>query len=315
MRQIPSNICLPIATHHYFTSPLPSPSAASSSAGHFCFHPPLQHTATFLYLLCCFHYYRPDLNNAQPASTPLPPMPDFHPSAPPCHRCLSPQSQPQSNPSLQPPPSSPTTTAATDRQPPPSLPQQPPSPLPLFPATAVCPQPQPTAGHTYQPLLPPATGRCLLFPVASSPQPRSPLPFLPSPLCRSRLWRTCSCRQPALFSSLAATATHCCSRPSSPLPSSSIAVGPLPLKHQQRHHYLVVPHLLGAPHDAAASSLAATALAAVAASNRAPCRCTSLLPSLPLLAAPCSSPGCRSNRCPSLPTPPLATTAAPIISN
>ncbi|RWW84193.1 hypothetical protein BHE74_00007201 [Ensete ventricosum] len=32
-------------------------------------------------------------------------------------------------------------------------PQQSPSPLPLFPTTAVCPQPQPTAGHTYQPSL------------------------------------------------------------------------------------------------------------------------------------------------------------------
>ncbi|RZS00105.1 hypothetical protein BHM03_00029756 [Ensete ventricosum] len=34
------NICLPIATHHCFTSPLPSPLAASSSAGHLCSSPP-----------------------------------------------------------------------------------------------------------------------------------------------------------------------------------------------------------------------------------------------------------------------------------
>ncbi|RWW78643.1 hypothetical protein BHE74_00013131 [Ensete ventricosum] len=47
--------------------------------------------------------------------------------------------------------------------------------------------------------------------------------------------------------------------------------------------------------------------------NRAPCRCISLLPSLHLLtaAAPCSSLGCRNNRCPSQLPPPLATTTAP----
>ncbi|RZS10115.1 hypothetical protein BHM03_00041301 [Ensete ventricosum] len=46
-------------------------------------------------------------------------------------------------------------------------------------------------------------------------------------------------------------------------------------------------------------------LAAAAASNRALCRCRALLPLLHLLAAPvappCSSTGCRSNRCPSPP--------------
>ncbi|RRT44521.1 hypothetical protein B296_00038650 [Ensete ventricosum] len=95
--------------------------------------------------------------------------------------------------------------------------------------------------------------------------------------------RTCSCRWPTLFSSPAAAATRCCSQPSPPLPSSSIAAGPLPLKHQQWCHYLAAPHLLDAPHDAATSSLATTALAATAASNRASCRCTSLLPLLPPL--------------------------------
>ncbi|RRT77759.1 hypothetical protein B296_00027262 [Ensete ventricosum] len=40
---------------------------------------------------------------------------------------------------------------------------------------------------------------------------------------------------------------------------------------------------VGAPHDVVASSLAAAALAAAVASNRAPCRCTSLLPPLHLL--------------------------------
>ncbi|RRT33951.1 hypothetical protein B296_00045739 [Ensete ventricosum] len=87
--------------------------------------------------------------------------------------------------------------------------------------------------------------------------------------------------------------------------------------------YIVVrDNLLGAPHDVAASSLVVAALAAVAASNCTPCCCTSLLPPctsllplLPLLAAPCSSPDYCSNRCPSLLTPPFATTAAPIISN
>ncbi|RWW56255.1 hypothetical protein BHE74_00037045 [Ensete ventricosum] len=57
--------------------------------------------------------------------------------------------------------------------------------------------------------------------------------------------------------------------PSSPLPSSSIAVGPLTLKHQQRRCYLVAPHLLGAPHDAVASSLAVATLVAATACNRA----------------------------------------------
>ncbi|RRT38965.1 hypothetical protein B296_00009147 [Ensete ventricosum] len=113
-----------------------------------------------------------------------------------------------------------------------------------------------------------------------------------SSLCGSRLYRTCSCRQPALFSSPAAVATRYCSRPSSLLPSSSIVVGPLPLKHQQRCYYLVAPHLLGAPHDAAASSLATVALVAAAASNRTPCRCTSLLPPLYLLTTT-TSPTCR----------------------
>ncbi|RZR86753.1 hypothetical protein BHM03_00013998 [Ensete ventricosum] len=103
--------------------------------------------------------------------------------------------------------------------------------------------------------------------------------------------------------------------PSSPLHSSSIAVGPLPLKHQQQRRYLAALHLLGAPHDAAASSPAVATLTTTTSSNHAPYRCTSLLPPLPLLAAPCSSPGCRSNRCPSLSLPPLATTAAPTISN
>ncbi|RWW60778.1 hypothetical protein BHE74_00032197 [Ensete ventricosum] len=46
-------------------------------------HPPLQHTAAFPCLLRYFHYHRPDLNNAQPASMLLPPLPYFHPSAPP----------------------------------------------------------------------------------------------------------------------------------------------------------------------------------------------------------------------------------------
>ncbi|RWW71352.1 hypothetical protein BHE74_00020905 [Ensete ventricosum] len=217
-------------------------------------------------------------------STLLPPIATVPVVAPPCHRCLSP---PQSNPSLQPPPSSPATAVATYRQPPPSLPQQSPSPLPLFLVVAVS-KPSSTATS-----------------ISSAFSSR----------CRSRLSCTCSYRWPALFSSLAASATRCCSQLSSPLPSSSIAAGPLPLKHQQRRRYLAAPHLLGAPHDAVASSLAAAALAAVAASNRALCRCTSLLPPLSLLAAPCSSLGCRSNSCPSLPTPPLATTAAPIISN
>ncbi|RWW21340.1 hypothetical protein GW17_00014514 [Ensete ventricosum] len=62
-------------------------------------------------------------------------------------------------------------------------------------------------------------------------------------------------------------------------PSSSIAAGPLALKHQQRRRYLAAPQLLGAPHDVIASSLAAAA----ATSNRAPYRCTSLLPPPPLL--------------------------------
>ncbi|RWW40334.1 hypothetical protein BHE74_00054258 [Ensete ventricosum] len=65
-----------------------------------------------------------------------------------------------------------------------------------------------------------------------------------SSLYRSRLCRTYSYRRSALFSSPAAAATRCCSRPSSPLPSSSIAAGPLPLKHQQRRRYLTAPHLL-----------------------------------------------------------------------
>ncbi|RWV89639.1 hypothetical protein GW17_00048205 [Ensete ventricosum] len=57
--------------------------------------------------------------------------------------------------------------------------------------------------------------------------------------------------------------------PSSPLPSSSIVVGPLTLKHQQRHCYLVAPHLLDAPHDAVASSLVVATLVAATACNRA----------------------------------------------
>ncbi|RWW17202.1 hypothetical protein GW17_00018880 [Ensete ventricosum] len=97
-------------------------------------------------------------------------------------------------------------------------------------------------------------------------------------------------------------------------PSSSIIVGPLPLNYQQQRCYLAAPHLLGAPHDAVASSLAVATLAAATASNCAPCRYTSLLPPLHLLTATsthCSSPGCRNNRYPSLSPPSLATTTAP----
>ncbi|RWW60526.1 hypothetical protein BHE74_00032460 [Ensete ventricosum] len=73
-------------------------------------------------------------------------------------------------------------------------------------------------------------------------------------------------------------------------PSSSIAAGPLPLKHQQRCHYLVAPHLLVTPHDVVASFLAAAALTTAVVSNRAPCRCSSLLPSLHLLATIAAPP-------------------------
>ncbi|RRT48124.1 hypothetical protein B296_00029850 [Ensete ventricosum] len=134
-----------------------------------------------------------------------------------------------------------------------------------------------------------ATRRCLLppslpshfFTVAKPSSTATLISSAFSSLCHSHLCRTCSYSRPSLFSSPAIVATRCCSRPSSPLPSSSIAAGPLPLKHQQRSRYLAAPHLLGAPHDAATSSLATAALAAVATSNCAPCHC---FPSLPLLA-------------------------------
>ncbi|RRT46412.1 hypothetical protein B296_00022439 [Ensete ventricosum] len=86
---------------------------------------------------------------------------------------------------------------------------------------------------------------------------------------------------------------------------------PPPLNYQQQRCYFAAPHLLGAPHDADASSLT---VATATASNRAPCCYTSLLPPLHLLTATsahCSSLGCRNNRYPSLPPPSLATTTAP----
>ncbi|RWW43955.1 hypothetical protein BHE74_00050325, partial [Ensete ventricosum] len=165
-----------------------------------------------------------------------------------------------------------------------------PTVLPLFPATTVYPQPQPpTAG-------------CLLFPVAFTPSSVAPAPAVGQPSS-----------QPLPLLLLVVVAATASSQPSSPLPSSSIAVGPHPLKHQQLRLYLAAPHLLGAPHDAATSSLAAAALTAAAASNRAPCRCTSLLPPLPLptttVSATATPPYC--HHYPFLPPPPLATTAAP----
>ncbi|RWW85623.1 hypothetical protein BHE74_00005685 [Ensete ventricosum] len=73
--------------------------------------------------------------------------------------------------------------------------------------------------------------------------------------------------QPAFFT--AALFLHCCRLP----PFKAPTAAPLPCCSPP----------VGAPHDAAASSLAAAALAAAVASNRAPCRCTSLLPPLHLL--------------------------------
>ncbi|RZS13063.1 hypothetical protein BHM03_00044585, partial [Ensete ventricosum] len=135
--------------------------------------------------------------------------------------------------SLQPPPSSPTTTAATDRQPPPSLPQQPPSPLPLFPAAAVCPQPQSTAGHTCQPLAAASFSSqsllhhsldllCLFFPLSHLLLPPANPLLLPCRRCYPLL-------QPALFT--AALFLHCCWPPpfeaptAAPLPCYSPPVG------------------------------------------------------------------------------------------
>ncbi|RRT81581.1 hypothetical protein B296_00007231 [Ensete ventricosum] len=103
--------------------------------------------------------------------------------------------------------------------------------------------------------------------------------------------------------------------PAAPASSSAIVVATPSTACSPYCRYLAALHLLGAPHDAAASSPAVAALTTTASSNHAPYCCTSLLPPLPLLAAPCSSPGCRSNCCPSLSLPPLATTAAPTISN
>ncbi|RRT52884.1 hypothetical protein B296_00027062 [Ensete ventricosum] len=143
-------------------------------------------------------------------------------------------------------------------------------------------------------LLLPIIGPSLLLSSARQP-PATAIPTAAAnrrpiaPLHRSSAARPCHpcCRyQSTVVPSVAATQ-----------PSSSIAAGPLPLKHQQRCHYLVAPHLLVTPHDAVASSLAAAALTAAAltaavVSNRAPCRCTSLLPSLHLLATIAAPPYC-----------------------
>ncbi|RZR92057.1 hypothetical protein BHM03_00020284 [Ensete ventricosum] len=74
--------------------PLAGPSPLSLAAPTRCPFPILlcNTPAAFPCLLRCFHYHRPDLNSAQPASTLLPTLPDFHPSAPCSHaasRCPS----------------------------------------------------------------------------------------------------------------------------------------------------------------------------------------------------------------------------------
>ncbi|RWW72906.1 hypothetical protein BHE74_00019250, partial [Ensete ventricosum] len=128
------------------------------------------------------------------------------------------------------------------------------------------------------------------------PQPLPPLSLLYSAAVVS------TTAKPSSVAPAPAASQPSSSPPQQPLLPAVVAVSSHALCHRGP--------LVGPP-----SSLAAAALAAGAASNHAPCCCTSLLPPLQLLiataAAPCSSLGCRSNRCPSLPPPPLTTTTAP----
>ncbi|RRT61037.1 hypothetical protein B296_00021699 [Ensete ventricosum] len=162
----------------------------------------------------CRRYQPPALllsSPSPPRKLPPPLLPAFITASPATARpsvthCSQPLSSLPSSPccphqaaSQQPPSSSPATAATANCQPPPSLLQQPPNPLSLFLAVVVCPQTQPTTEHNLSavaatrrwPLPPSFPSR--FFTAAKPSSTAASISSAFSSLCRSRLYRTCSC--------------------------------------------------------------------------------------------------------------------------